>query len=53
MKLLLFSDLHCDTLAASQLVERSHNFDVIVCAGDLFGLYRRSSFCGEEVLAPV
>ncbi len=40
MKLLLFSDLHCDLAAAASIVERSKNFDVIVGAGD-FGVVRR------------
>lgn len=34
MKLLLFSDLHCDTAAASALVERANDFDVVIGAGD-------------------
>ncbi len=34
MKLLLFSDLHCDTRAARRLVERSAGVDVVVGAGD-------------------
>jgi Icc-related predicted phosphoesterase len=40
MKLLLFSDLHADTVAARRLVERAHDFDVVVGAGD-FGNVRR------------
>ena len=35
MKLLLFSDVHCDPRAARSLVERSRAADVLVCAGDL------------------
>lgn len=35
MKLLLFSDVHCDREAARSLVERSAEADVLVCAGDL------------------
>ena len=35
MKLLLFSDVHCDHEAARSLVERSSEADVLVCAGDL------------------
>jgi uncharacterized protein len=35
MKLLLFSDVHCDHHAARSLVERSGEADVLVCAGDL------------------
>lgn len=56
MKLLLFSDLHCDTLAASQLVERSHNFDVIVCAGDLANCRRRLNLCMDvlrQIVKPI
>jgi len=39
MRLLLFSDLHCDVAAARQLVERSQSVDVVVGAGD-FGNVR-------------
>ena len=35
MRLLLFSDVHCDHAAAHSLVERSADADVLVCAGDL------------------
>jgi Icc-related predicted phosphoesterase len=35
MKLLLCSDIHCDSYAARSLVERSADADVLVCAGDL------------------
>jgi Icc-related predicted phosphoesterase len=35
MRLLLCSDIHCDLGAARRLVERSTQFDVLVCAGDL------------------
>jgi Icc-related predicted phosphoesterase len=35
MRLLLCSDIHCDLGAARRLVERSPEFDVLVCAGDL------------------
>ena len=34
MKLLLFSDLHCDAAAASALVKRANDFDVVIGAGD-------------------
>jgi Icc-related predicted phosphoesterase len=40
VKLLLFSDLHCDTEAAQRLVDRARSADVIVGAGD-FGNVRR------------
>ncbi len=35
MRLLLFSDIHCDALAARRIVERCADADVLVCAGDL------------------
>jgi Icc-related predicted phosphoesterase len=35
MKLLLFSDVHCDHAAARRLVEQSADADALVCAGDL------------------
>ena len=35
MKLLVFSDVHCDHGAARSLVARSSDVDVLVCAGDL------------------
>jgi Icc-related predicted phosphoesterase len=35
MRLLLFSDVHCDAAAARSLVERSSDADALVCAGDL------------------
>ena len=41
MKLLLFSDLHCDADAAQQLVEQSHQADVVIGAGD-FATMRRN-----------
>jgi Icc-related predicted phosphoesterase len=34
MKLLLFSDVHCDLEAAARLVERSREVDVVIGAGD-------------------
>lgn len=40
MKLLLFSDLHCNAQAARKLVEQARNVEVIVGAGD-FGNIRR------------
>lgn len=40
MKLLLFSDLHCDTEAAHRLVEKSADVDVLIGAGD-FGQCRQ------------
>jgi Icc-related predicted phosphoesterase len=35
MRLLLFSDVHCDHGAARSLVERARDADALVCAGDL------------------
>lgn len=35
MKLLLFSDVHCDHDAARSIVARSRDADMLVCAGDL------------------
>ena len=35
MRLLAFSDVHCDADAARSIVERSVDADVLVCAGDL------------------
>ncbi len=40
MRLLLFSDLHCDIIAARKLVERSRDVELLVGAGD-FGTMRR------------
>lgn len=40
MKLLLFSDLHCDARAARRLVESSSEIDVVVGAGDFANLRR-------------
>ena len=34
MKLLAFSDLHCDLDGAAQLVEKSRDADVVIAAGD-------------------
>jgi uncharacterized protein len=50
MKLLLFSDLHCDTAAARRLVERARGCDVLVGAGD-FGNVRRDVRVCLDVLA--
>ena len=35
MKILAFSDLHCDIKTAQNLVHKAKNVDVLVCAGDL------------------
>jgi len=40
MKLLLFSDLHCDTQKARRLVELSRDADLVIGAGDLGNLRR-------------
>jgi Icc-related predicted phosphoesterase len=45
MKLLLFSDLHCDAKAAQDLVERSRQADVVICAGDLANTRRKLHVC--------
>lgn len=39
MRLLAFSDLHCDLAGADALVERSAGVDVVVCAGDLASVH--------------
>ena len=40
MRLLLFSDLHCDAVAAQNLVEMSRHADVVIGAGD-FAINRK------------
>lgn len=40
MKLLLFSDLHCDRIAARHVVEQSAEVDIVIGAGD-FATVRR------------
>lgn len=40
MKILLFSDLHCDTTAAQRLVHQAHQVDVVVGAGDFANIRR-------------
>lgn len=40
MKLLLFSDLHCDTEKAGQLVQLSRDADLVIGAGDIGNLRR-------------
>jgi Icc-related predicted phosphoesterase len=52
MKLLLFSDLHCDADAARRLVQRSRAVDVLVGAGD-FANARRGLRTTLEVLSAV
>ncbi len=49
MRLLLFSDLHCDTEAARRLVERAETVDVLVGAGD-FATCRRNIRATIDVL---
>lgn len=49
MKLLLFSDLHCDAEAAQRLVEIAEDVDVLVGAGD-FGSIRHNTDIAIEVL---
>ena len=50
MRLLLFSDVHCDVRAARRLVERSADADALVCAGDL-AVMRRGLQTTVDVLA--
>src|SRR5262245_21954286 len=45
MRLLLFSDLHCDESAAGRMVERSHDVDVLVGAGDFASVRRGINMC--------
>ncbi|OHB80923.1 MAG: serine/threonine protein phosphatase [Planctomycetes bacterium RBG_16_64_10] len=52
MKLLLFSDLHCDASAAQALVERAREVDVVVGAGD-FATARRGIGTTVEVLKSI
>jgi Icc-related predicted phosphoesterase len=47
MKLLLFSDLHTDTAAATQLVRLSHDADILIGAGDFANVRRGISACIE------
>ncbi len=49
MKLLLFSDLHCNERAAASLVARSQEADVLVGAGD-FGNMRRGLAVTLDIL---
>lgn len=50
MRLLLCSDIHCDLAAARRLVERAHEADVLVVAGDL-GVMRTGLQKTVDVLA--
>lgn len=52
MRLLLFSDLHCDVEAASRLVAKAETVDVVVGAGD-FGNMRRNVGACIEVLQSI
>ena len=52
MKLLLFSDLHCNAGKAKQLVELSRDVDVVVGAGD-FGNLRRGLDRSIDVLQSI
>jgi Icc-related predicted phosphoesterase len=45
MKLLLFSDLHCNVAAAERLVERARGADVAIGAGDFGQVRRRVGVC--------
>ncbi len=52
MRLLLFSDLHCDASAARRLVDRARQADVVVGAGD-FATARRGLHVTLDVLAAI
>jgi uncharacterized protein len=45
MKLLLFSDLHADTNAAQQLLQRAQTVDVVIGAGDFATVRRNIQRC--------
>jgi Icc-related predicted phosphoesterase len=51
MKLLLFSDLHCNVAAAQRLVELARNVDVAVGAGDFGQVRRRVGVCIDVLRA--
>jgi uncharacterized protein len=40
LRILAFSDLHCDLAGAARLVERSRDADAVICAGDLASVHR-------------
>jgi Icc-related predicted phosphoesterase len=40
VRILAFSDLHCDRDGAARLVEKSGEADVVVCAGDLASVHK-------------
>lgn len=52
MKLLLFSDLHCNTQAAERLVAQAEQVDVVVGAGD-FGNIRRGLSLTIDILCQI
>lgn len=52
MKLLLFSDLHCDAAAAERLVKKAEEVDVVVGAGD-FATCRRGIEVTLDVLRAI
>ena len=52
MRLLLWSDLHCDVAAARRLVARAEDADVVVGAGD-FATCRRGLASTLEVLRAI
>ena len=45
MKLLLFSDLHCNTRAATDLVRQARNADVVIGAGDFANVRQGIHLC--------
>ncbi len=51
MRLLLFSDMHCDTTAAWNLVEMSREVDVVIGAGDFAKMRRGLQEIIDELAA--
>src|SRR5262245_50264268 len=51
MKLLLFSDLHCDAAAARRIVDRAETVDVLVGAGDFASVRRGIDTCIDVLRA--
>ena len=51
MKLLLFSDLHCDAAAARRIVERAPAVDLLIGAGDFASVRRGIEVCIDVLRA--
>ncbi len=51
MKLLLFSDLHCDAEAARRLVALAGDAELLIAAGDLGNIRRGVSICPQILMA--